>query len=324
MEKGSGDDGVLDGIYAALESVAGKLGFRAVVMLEAVVKMRANDWGKRVVHGTFTPDKVEKKEAVEYHQHARAVYRLKRAGVASEEQPQPQPQPPPTRVSGMHSAYAPAAEHVRLNKAKQKMEHFLDLELYRMTHNGDALRRAMDDAGWGAVDELGAMDEMAALQATRAELIGIAMRSNAVEVDDVMRPRKVRAFGARDAFSTLKAMQLRIDELQHKCRMLAKDRRELAQASPEIKAQDKGVDAATADSDYASWNAQQITDWIVALDRERLGKYSEALLASTTNEEMEGYCLEVTDNEDLTRLGVADDNDQRFILSAIQTLIGAD
>merc|ERR1712129_419234 len=80
--------------------------------------------------------------------------------------------------------------------------------------------------------------------------------------------------------------------------------------------------AVDANLDYESWNAKRITEWIIALDSDRLGKYAQTVLDSTTNEAMEGYCLEVTDANDLERLGIDNDIDQRFILSAIQTLIG--
>jgi len=75
------------------------------------------------------------------------------------------------------------------------------------------------------------------------------------------------------------------------------------------------------ESNYKEWNCEQISEWMIQLDSERMGKYQNALLTKLSENEVEGTFLCEVDGVDLNNWGITDRKDRKYIMAAIHHLV---
>ena len=73
-------------------------------------------------------------------------------------------------------------------------------------------------------------------------------------------------------------------------------------------------------SDWRTWDAEDIVNWIVKLNPKRYSKYQEILSVNLVKEEIDGSCLSDMDKNDLHRLGINVFKDKRDLIDKLQKL----
>eukprot|EP01084_Bolivina_argentea_P095839 172298_1 len=72
---------------------------------------------------------------------------------------------------------------------------------------------------------------------------------------------------------------------------------------------------------YLNWNAIDIANWIVNINKKKYNIYYDNLVKNMENEEIDGECLNSLDKHDLCRLGISKFKDRRDIMVSINELI---
>lgn len=74
------------------------------------------------------------------------------------------------------------------------------------------------------------------------------------------------------------------------------------------------------DDSYLHWDAVDVTNWIVMIDRVRFGPFHDVLMGNMMEQGVDGQTLKCITMDDLHRLGITDYRDKLLIFDAIKEL----